>query len=329
MTDGARRIVIDTDPGIDDATAIAVALASPELDVVGLTSVFGNHDVEVTTANAQRVLDQLGQPDRPVVRGAARPLVRPFHGPATIVHGADGLGDAGFPPPSRPPLAGRQAAEWIVRTVLDRPGEVTLVALGPLTNLALALHLEPGIVDAVAEVVVMGGAAFVSGNVTPTAEANIWNDPEAAELVLAAGWPLTLVGLDVTEQLFADTAWLRSLDDEPAPGARLTALTAPCYERYHARADGLAGIHCHDVATIAWLLDPGAFAVEPRPVRVVTDGFAAGQTVVPSRRGADAADWDARPTVQVALGVDAPRVLDLVRTRLVAPPIPGSPPPQR
>lgn len=323
MSPARRPVVIDTDPGIDDAMAVAVALASPELEVVGLTSVFGNHGIDVTTANAQRVLDAVGRPEVPVVRGAAGPLVRPYAGPAAFVHGDDGLGDAGLPGPSTSPRARRWAAEWIATTVLDRPGEVTLVALGPLTNLALALHLAPEITGAVAGVVAMGGAAHVPGNVTPVAEANIWNDPEAADQVLGADWPVTLIGLDVTEQLLADTAWLRSLDDEPAPGARLVAATAPRYEDYHREADRVAGIHCHDVAPIARLVDPDAFTVSRHRVRVATDGVSVGQTVVARRRD-HADDWTGRPPQDVAVDVDAERVLDLVRARLVAPPIPGA-----
>jgi inosine-uridine nucleoside N-ribohydrolase len=319
-----RAVVIDTDPGIDDAMAVAVAVAAPELEVLGLTSVFGNHHLEVTTANARRILDAVDRPDLPVVRGAAGPLVRPYAGPATVVHGDDGLGDAGLPPPSRPPLERRRAAEWLAETVLDRPGEVTLVALGPLTNLALALHLAPEIAGAVAGVVVMGGAAFVPGNVTPVAEANIWNDPEAADRVLGADWPVTLIGLDVTEQLLADPAWLRSLDGEPAAGARLVAATTPKYARYHREADRVDGIHVHDVATVARLIDPGAFTVRRHRVRVATDGVAVGQTLVARRRD-DAGDWATRPVHEVAVDVDASRVLDLVRAQLVAPAIPGSP----
>ena len=314
-----RRLIIDTDPGIDDAMAIAVALASPEFEVVALSTVFGNHHVEVTTANAQRVLDYLGSPHVPVVRGAARPLVHPPNPPATFVHGNDGLGDIELPPPSRPPIANRLAAEFIVRTALDRPGTLTLATIGPLTNLALALRLEPALVDALAQVVVMGGAALVPGNVTSSAEANVWNDPEAAEIVFGSGLDITMIGLDVTHQLFADLEWLAELDDHDTPGAQLIARTAPTYVRFHQETDQLHGIHCHDVATIAYLLRPDLFETRLLPVRVVTDGFAKGQTVVAQRLEHDSS-WSDRPAVRVALGVDTGQVLDLVRDHLVATP---------
>ncbi|MBK5224545.1 MAG: nucleoside hydrolase [Acidimicrobiia bacterium] len=311
-----RPIIIDTDPGIDDAMAIAVALAAPELEVVALTTVFGNHSIEVTTANAQRILDALGDVDTPVVRGASGPLVRAPHDPATLVHGDDGLGDAGHPPPSRPPLDRRNAAQHLVDTVLDRPGSVTLVAIGPLTNLALALHLEPAIATAVAGVVMMGGAATVAGNVTPAAEANIWNDPEAADIVFGAGWPLTMIGLDVTHQVFAGRAWLDSVAQLGTPSADLVTATAPAYVRFHTETDGLDGMHCHDVAAIADVLRPDLFETEPMHVRVATQGFAAGDTIATNRRVPSDENWDARPLVDVALGVDAGAVLGLVRDHL-------------
>lgn len=311
----ARPVLIDTDPGIDDAMAIAVALASPELEVVGLTTTFGNHDVATTTANAQRVLDALGRSEVPVVAGAHRPLVREGHRPATFVHGDDGLGDAGFPPPSRAPLAGTHAASWIVEQVRARPGELTLVPIGPLTNVALALHLDPGIVELVRQVVIMGGAVRRPGNVTPAAEANIWNDPHAADQVLGAGWPVTLLGLDVTSRLAADRAWLDSVAVVDAPGARLVAATAPTYVRFHEQTESFEGIHCHDVTTILHLVDPELFRYEEMAVWVPTTGLAAGQTLGgdPDALGEE---WQGRPLVRVALDVEAPAALDLVHRRL-------------
>ena len=310
-----RSIVIDTDPGIDDAMAIAVALASPELDVVALTTTFGNHHVEVTTANAVRILDVLGRPDIPVVAGAPRPLTREGHGPATSVHGQDGLGDVDLPPPSREVDTARHAASHIVDLLRSRPGEITLVPIGPLTNLALALRLDPGIAELAAGVVVMGGAVRSPGNVTPVAEANIWNDPEAADIVLGAAWPVTLLGLDVTRHLAADRTWLDSLAPIDTPGARLVADTAPVYVDFHLATEGFDGIHCHDVATIVHLLAPELLHTEPLAVRVVTGGLAAGQTVANAPGHLDPS-WVDRPPVDVALGVDATEVLELVRDRL-------------
>lgn len=316
----ARRVIIDTDPGIDDAMAIAAALAAPELDVIALTTVFGNHHVDVTTENACRILDHLGGPEIPVVRGAHRPLVRLGHTPATFVHGDDGLGDAGLPSAIRHPEPRRRAAEFLVDQVLRAPGEITIVALGPLTNLALALHLEPAIATAVARVVVMGGAFRSPGNVTPAAEANIWNDPHAADQVLGADWPLTAIGLDVTHQLHADREWLDRMGGIDTPAARLVTATAPVYVRFHQETDGLDGIHCHDVATIVALLRPDLFRVEPCRVRVALEGLAAGETILGTVAPGRDPVWDRRPLVDVALDVDAPAAMAVVWDLLVTDP---------
>lgn len=309
-----HRIILDTDPGIDDAMAIAVALAAPEIEVVALTTVFGNHRVEVTTANAIRVLDHLGNHDIPVVMGADRPLTKAIGAPATFVHGEDALGDIGLPGPSRAHERHPRAAAHLVDLVRAAPGQLTLVAVGPLTNLALAVRLDPEIVELVAGVVVMGGAAFVPGNITPAAEANIWNDPDAAEIVLSAGFPLTMIGLDVTHQLLADLDWLERCGGVGTPAADLVHRTAPVYVDFHRRAASVEGIHCHDVATIAYLLRPDLFETRTLPVRVATNGVAAGATVAAPEVSEDSPDveWRTRPPIEVATGVDAPAVLDLV-----------------
>ncbi len=314
----SHRIILDTDPGIDDAMAIAVACAAPEIEVVALTTVFGNHHVEVTTANAVRVLDHLGLRDIPVVMGADRPLIRPLGPPATFVHGEDALGDIDLPSPSRPSQRSPRAASHIVETARAAPGELTVVAIGPLTNLALATRLEPELPDLLAGVVVMGGAAFVPGNITPAAEANIWNDPDAAEIVFSAGYQVTMIGLDVTHQLVADLEWLDRCGTRGTPAADLVHRTAPIYVEFHRRTDGLEGIHCHDVATIAYLLRPDLFETRTLPVRVATSGVAAGATVAPARPREDDSDpeWGTRRPIEVATGVDSAAVLDLVDEHL-------------
>ncbi|MDZ7679189.1 MAG: nucleoside hydrolase [Acidimicrobiales bacterium] len=319
----AHRVVVDTDPGIDDAMAIAVALAAPEIEVLALTTSYGNHRLDVTTANAQRILDTLGVPGIPVVPGAERPLVRSRGAEATKVHGDDGLGDTDLPGPSRRSAPGRPAAELLADTVTSNPGEVTIVAIGPLTNLAIALDHAPGLADSVRQVVVMGGAWNCGGNVTAAAEANLHSDPHAAARVLAAGLPLTLIGLDVTRQLLADRDWLDRLAEVDTPAARLVARTSQLYHRYHVAAERVDGIQCHDVATIAYLLRPDLFCTEHHRVRVVAEGHEAGAT-------RPAGEVDAPPPIAVATGVDAPGVLDLVWRHLVdRSAIPRSGPPGR
>ena len=194
-----EKIIIDTDPGVDDTIAICTALRSPELEVIGLTSVFGNTTGELTAQNALRLVELEGHGDIPVARGSDVPLVFPLEKLGTWVHGADGMGNTN-PPPPKGKVVSLTAAEFIIEKVRANPHEVTLVPVGPLTNLALALRLDPGIAELVKEVVIMGGVVANPGNMTPVAEANIYHDPHAADIVMAAGWPLVLVGLDVTHK---------------------------------------------------------------------------------------------------------------------------------
>ena len=177
-----HRTIIDTDPGVDDSMAILLAFRSPELHVEGLTTVFGNTGTDITTANALRLVELAGKPETPVARGAEKPLLRPYIGEGWRVHGRNGLGGVDMPPAQGKPDP-RRAAQFIVDMVMANPGEITLVPLAPLSNIALAVMLEPDIVKNVKQVVLMGGAATVPGNASPAAEANIRNDPEAASIV--------------------------------------------------------------------------------------------------------------------------------------------------
>lgn len=302
------NIIFDTDPGIDDAIALLLALRSPELNVIGVTSVFGNVDVAQTTRNALHLLAVADRVDIPVARGAAEPLVRPFNGGAPEVHGEDGLGNSGVPAPSQGPIV-QSAAQFIVEQVLARPGEITLVAVGPLTN--LALRLAPAIAGAVRQVVLMGGAAFVPGNVSPVAEANIRSDPEAAAIVFGAGWPLVMVGLDVTNKIAADEAYVRRLAETGDPFGQFIAQIAPVYFDFHRAIYNVNSIHVHDPAAIAFLLQPTLFQTEQFPVQVVCGGLADAQIIVDRERR-----WlDAIP-IAICVDVDAPSVLRLLHERL-------------
>lgn len=205
----AHKIILDTDPGIDDAMAIFFAFQSPNIDVLGLTTVFGNVPVEMSARNAVTLCDLAGQ-DIPVTKGVGMPWVGPESTYAHFVHGADGFGEIDFPASDKP-LDPRSSAQFIVDTVRANPGEVTIVAIGPLGNLALALRLEPELPKLVKGVNIMGGAAFVRGNVTPVAEANIWNDAHAADIVFSADWDLTMFGLDVTNNVPFDPSFMDTL----------------------------------------------------------------------------------------------------------------------
>jgi inosine-uridine nucleoside N-ribohydrolase len=308
-------VIIDTDPGIDDAMAILFALRSPALDVLGITTVFGNADIEVGTANALRLVE-LARRDVPVARGAAHPLVLPKAPAPDFVHGTDGLGNIGAPPPARRAIEA-SAAEFIVSTARRHPGEVTLLAVGRLTNLALALALEPRLPSLVREVVLMGGSASAGGNVTPVAEANIWGDPHAADIVFGAPWKVTMVGLDVTTRVkLGDDRLERMAARDPEVGGFLYRITR-FYKQFHESQGVTGGFYVHDPSAIAYFIDPGLFSTDTARVRVVTEGMAIGQTIAVS--GTRTEGWDAtkgRPEVTVCRAVDGDRLLRLLETTL-------------
>ena len=247
MSPTVHPIIIDTDPGVDDAMAIAYALCRPDVELVGLTTVFGNTSAELATRNARWLLERFGAPQVPVARGAAVPRVQPPLPHADFVHGADGLGNthpdgSDVVPPGAaergaPGVEGADAADFIVDAARARPGEITLVAIGPLTNVAEALAREPELPGLLRALVIMGGAVTEPGNVSPVAEANFWNDPHAADEVLARDWPVTIVGLDVTHRIMlADTDLDRLGAEAGETGAVLRAASRFYVDFYTARA---------------------------------------------------------------------------------------------
>ena len=236
----AQRIILDCDPGIDDALAIAFAHGHPGIELVGITTVAGNVGLAKTTANALAVSEFVGAAGTPVTAGCAGPLLRPALD-ARHVHGDSGLGGAVLPPATASPAPGH-AIDYIVDTVGAAPGEITLVATGPLTNIALAVKREPRLADWVRRFVIMGGSAG-RGNVTPAAEYNIWADPEAAAAVFRAGWTVTMLGLDVTLRTGATESVLRRMS---ALGRLGTGLLLPALEQYHSVSEP-TGPPVHDV----------------------------------------------------------------------------------
>ena len=313
----SRPIIIDTDPGVDDAIAILMALASPELDVVALTSIFGNAATPVTTSNALTILEVAGRDDIPVAEGEAKPLVTPYLGPVPHVHGANGLGGSVMTNPSRA-VVDLSGPELIYETARARPGEITLLTLGPLTNLAVALQTHPELADLVDEVVVMGGNALVPGNATPVAEANINNDPEAADLVFGASWSVTMVGLDVTHQTVLSGAAIDRITSADSAPSRLLAEAVPLYQSFFEATNGTDGIFVHDPSTVAYLIEPELFTTESWPIRVETESISRGKTW-PSLGDTDEAAppaWQNRPLVNVCTEVDSQRVNQLLVDRL-------------
>ncbi len=307
----ATKILIDTDPGVDDSMAILFALRSPELEVVGLTSIFGNADVEHTTLNALRLVELEGCDHIPVAKGADYPIGRPRGRLGTFVHGEDGMGNTNQPLPRGKPLD-IPAAQFIVETILAHPGEITLVPVGPLTNIGLALLLAPEIAQKVKEVVIMGGSAYQRGNASPAAEANVHNDPEATRLVFTAGWPLTMVGLDVTYKCIMTQKYLDDLFHTGNKATDLFAQILPFYQAYHHKWHNMNGaIHTHDPSAIAYLVDRTLFKTKMMPVFIEVDGKCAGDTVPDPFHM-----WIDHPLTNVCLDVDSARLLALYRERL-------------
>src|SRR5918911_2236908 len=252
-----KRVIIDTDPGIDDTAAIFLALASPELHVEALTTVYGNGSIVDCTRNALVILETAGRSDIPVYQGAGKPLMAaPTYG--SHVDGGDALGDVGVPSPVGAPQA-RHAVYELVERVMASPGEITLVALGPLTNVALALSLEPRMASALAELIVMGGAVLTHGNLTEVATANLYNDPEAAAMVYQSGAPLVQVGMDVCQKVAIPEAHLERLRHTPTPMAQLLTRITPTLIKSYAER-GLrrlgTGVHYNDVPAEADRLVP-------------------------------------------------------------------------
>lgn len=311
MTVPRQRILFDTDPGIDDAMALLMLARDARAELVGISTVFGNAPVDVTTANALSLCHRFDI-QVPVARGAARPLARePRHFP-THIHGQDGLGDVHPRVPHDRVPEPLEAARFIVDMARRHAGELTLVAVGPLTNLAQALALDPQLPLRVQRVVVMGGAFGTlghGGNVTPVAEANVHCDPHAADAVFGAVWPVTVVGLDVTHQVLMSSAYLDALGDEGGAEGRYLRDITQAYERFYRQRTG-GGIFAHDASAAACALDATRFALQPGALRVVTEGIAMGQTIQ-SRRGLQhaARDWDGLPEQHACVAVDAAGVL--------------------
>jgi purine nucleosidase len=239
--------------------------------------------------------------------------VRPRREHVTFIHGVDGLGgDVPDTVERTPATWPGGAAGFIVDTARAHPGEVTLVAVGPLTNLALALLLEPRLPRLVRQVIVMGGAVMVPGNASPVAEANLISDPEAAARVMGAGWPVVLVGLDVTLQTLMSAGYLRDLTGAGTPAAAFIGRIVPIYFDFYTGRVGLPGLPTHDPSAVAYALEPGLFQVERVRLHVETEGRCAGQTVAARRPH----HWPDLPEVDVCLGVDSARLLALFRERL-------------
>lgn len=305
----SRPIIIDTDPGQDDAVAILLAMASPELEVLGITCVAGNVPLHLTAVNARKVVDLTGRRDVPVFAGCDAPMDRVLV-TAEHVHGRTGLDGPDLPDPVTP-LAQAHAVDWLIETLRQRSG-VTLCPLGPLTNIATALQKAPEIASNIAEIVLMGGGYFEQGNITPAAEFNIYVDPTAADIVLRSGIPVTIVPLDCTHQALTTPTRVEAFRKLGNTAGRVVAELTDFFERFDKEKYGSDGAPLHDPCVIAMLLAPEIF--ESRLVNVTVDtreGLTLGATVADYWRVTDRP-----PNARWVRALDADRFFDLLLDRI-------------
>jgi pyrimidine-specific ribonucleoside hydrolase len=303
-------ILLDCDPGHDDAIALLLALASPELELLGVTTVAGNQTLEKTTANALRVLEFVGRGDVPVAAGADRPLARELFIGA-YVHGESGLDGPALPPPRGAPVE-QHAVDFLAERILGAGSAVTLVPVGPLTNVALLLARYPEAAGNIERIVLMGGAV-AEGNVTPAAEFNIYVDPEAAWRVFRSGLPVTMIGLDVTHRALMTHDHAERLRASGSAG-RLVAELYDFFVGYHLRTYGVEGAPIHDAVAVAQVLRPGIVETVPRYVDVDCESqLCRGRTVVDlwHRTGEE-------PNADVGVGIDAEGFLELLCERIAS-----------
>jgi inosine-uridine nucleoside N-ribohydrolase len=301
-------ILLDCDPGHDDAIALLLALASPEVELLGVTTVSGNQTLEKTTANAIRVLEFVGREDVPVAAGADRPLVRE-RSVAANVHGESGLDGPTLPPPQKKPLE-QPAVEFLAEQIGASPAPVTLIPTGPLTNVALLLARYPEAAARLARIVLMGGS-IAEGNVTPAAEFNIWADPEAASRVFTSGLDVTMIGLDVTHKALMRPEHAERLRAAGRTGTMVAELY-DFFSIFHREVYGMDAAPIHDAVAVAHVARPGLVETAERHVAVDCESqLCRGRTVVDLWRRTDN-----EPNAHVGVDIDADAFLDLLVSRL-------------
>lgn len=314
-----KKIIIDTDPGIDDAMAIFLALQSPEVEVIGLTTIYGNVYTTLATKNALHLLEIAGRTDIPVAEGSHVTITKGTKlRIADFVHGTDGLGNQNFPPPNGKPIE-QSATEFLIQQASLYPGKVTVVALGPLTNIALAIQADPAFVKNIAQIIILGGAFAVNGNANPAAEANILGDPDAADLVFTSGADVLAVGINITHQVVLTDADRDKLAESNGKLAQYLCKILGVYFSYHHEAYNTKGVYLHDPTTILAAVNPSLITYVEGVVRVQTVGITRGLTLFynKQKRFEEVTEWSDKPSVKVAVTVDAPAVVKLIMERLM------------
>ncbi|KAM3288264.1 uridine nucleosidase 1 [Capsicum chacoense] len=325
LTDGLvakkrEKIIIDTDPGIDDSMAILMAFQTPEVEIVGLTTIFGNATTKNATRNALILCETAGYPDTPVAEGSLESLKRGEPHVADFVHGSDGLGNLCLPFPNTKKIE-KSASEFLVDKVSEYPGEVTVLALGPLTNLALAVKRDSNFTSKVKRVVILGGSFFALGNVNPAAEANIYGDPEAADIVFTSGANIDVVGVNITTQVKMTDADLDELRQSEGKHAKLLCNMCKFYRDFHVKSDGVYGVFPHDPVTFMALIRPDLFTYKKGVVRVETQGICVGHALMDLglKKWNTSNPWTGYPPVSVAWTVNMDEVLSIIKKTLMKP----------
>ncbi|OIW21028.1 hypothetical protein TanjilG_27658 [Lupinus angustifolius] len=314
-----EKLIIDTDPGIDDSMAIMMAFRSPEVEILGLTTIFGNAATEDATRNALVLCEIAGQ-HIPVAEGSHEPLKGGKPRIADFVHGKDGLGNLFLPSPKANKIE-KSACEFLVEKVSEYPGEVSVLALGPLTNIALAIKSDSSFASKVKRIVVLGGAFFALGNVNPAAEANIHGDPEAADIVFTSGANIVVVGINITTQVQFTDADLLALKESKGKYAPLLSDMCKFYRDWHVKSDGVHGIFLHDPVSFVAVVRPDLFTYKTGVVRVETQGLCVGHTLMDQglKRWNTSNPWTGYSPVSVAWTVNVDGVLNHVRELLMKP----------
>lgn len=306
----SRKVIIDCDPGVDDAMAVILAMNYPGFEILGITTVFGNAYLELTTKNALTLVE-LSNKNIPVYKGAENPLHKPLDAIPDFIHGKDGLGNTHQPAPTIT-YQQKPAAQFIVDMAKTFPGQVTILAVGRLTNLAEAIKLDSNLAKNIKEVVLMGGDLHVPGNVNPVAEANVEGDPDAADIVLTAPWKVTMIGLDVTTKVrLNDDILLRIKNKNKRYGQFIFSITRFYLDFYKNVNHLTGGFYVHDPSAVMYLIDSSLFKLVKGPVRVVTDGIAIGETIMPAYDyQLQLLPWKGNPFINAAVEVDGKRFLE-------------------
>ncbi|XAR64663.1 Uridine nucleosidase [Bertholletia excelsa] len=315
-----EKVIIDTDPGIDDSMAILMAFQSPQLDILGLTTIFGNVSTEDATRNALLLCEIAGRPGLPVAEGSSGPLKGGKPRIADFVHGSDGFGNIFLSPPKFNKIE-KAASEFLVDTVTEHPGEISILALGPLTNLALAIKRDSSFVSKVKRVVILGGSFFALGNVNPAAEANIYGDPEAADVVFTSGADVIVIGINITTQVKMADFDLDELRQSQGKHAQIISNMCKFYRDWHVKSDGIHGIFLHDPVCFVALVRSDLFTYKKGVVRVETQGICLGHTLMDQglKKWNSSNPWSGYSPISVAWTVNVDEVLNYIKKLLMKP----------